>query len=93
MTNKEMLSASSAILTKAKQLEVHLAGFANVDDLKTAPYFIFAPQLAVVDKVLGILEGEMELNPGEVKWPAKAKSIIAVAVAHQEGKPELALPC
>ena len=89
MKNQEILSASSAILKKAKQFGVDLAGFANVDDLKAAPSFIFAPQLPVVDKVLGILEGEMELNPGEVKWPAKAKSILAVAVAHPEDKPEL----
>jgi epoxyqueuosine reductase len=89
MTNQEILSASSAILKKAKQFEVHLAGFANVEDLKGAPSFVFAPQLPVVDKVIGTLEGEMELNPGEVKWPEEAKSILAVAVEHPEDKPEL----
>lgn len=89
MTNQEILSASSAILKKAKQFGVHLAGFANVDDLKVAPSFVFAPQLPVLDKVIGTLEGEMELNPGEVKWPEEAKSILAVAVEHPEDKPEL----
>jgi epoxyqueuosine reductase len=68
---------------------VHLAGFANADDLKLAPSFVFAPRLAALDKVIGTLEDEMELNPGEVKWPKMAKSILAVAVAHPEEQPEL----
>jgi epoxyqueuosine reductase len=89
MTNQEILSASSAILKKTKQLGVHLAGFANVDDLKVAPSFVFAPQLQGLDKVLGTLEGEMELDPGEVKWPEVAKSVLVVAVEHPEDKPEL----
>ncbi|MDJ0811325.1 MAG: epoxyqueuosine reductase [Desulfobacterales bacterium] len=89
MTNQEILSASSAILKKAKQFGVHLGGFANVEDLKAAPSFVLAPQLPVVEKVLGTLAGEMELNPGEVKWPAEAKSILTVAVAHPEDRPEL----
>jgi len=89
MTNKEILTASSAILKKAKQLGVHLAGFANFDDLKIAPSSVFAPQLPGCDKVIGILEGEMELNPGEVDWPEDAKSILTVAVEHPEDKPEL----
>jgi len=69
MTNQEILSASSAILKKAKQFGVHLAGFANVEDLKAAPSFVFAPQLPILDKVLGTFESELELNPWEVKWP------------------------
>ena len=89
MTNQEILSASSAILKKAKQFGVHLAGYANADDLKVAPSFITAPKIPVVDKVVGTLEGEMELNPGEVNWPKEAKSILAVAVEHPENKPEL----
>jgi len=89
MINQEILSASSAILKKAKQLGAHLAGFANVGDLKVAPSFVFAPQLPGIDKVIGTREGEMELNPDEVKWPEEAKSILVVAVEHPEDKPEL----
>lgn len=89
MINREILSASSAILKKAKQLGVHLAGFANVDDLKVAPSFVIDPQLPGVDRAIGFLEGEMELNPGEVKWPKEAKSILVVAVEHPEDKPEM----
>jgi hypothetical protein len=29
----------------------------------------------------------LELNPGEVKWPEEAKSILTVAVEHPEDKP------
>jgi epoxyqueuosine reductase len=89
MTNQEILSASSAILKKAKQFGVHLAGYAKADDLKVAPSFITAPQIPAVDKVVATLEGEMELNPGEVKWPEEAKSILVVAVEHPENKPEM----
>ena len=89
MENQEILSASSAILKKVKQLGVPLAGYANVEDLKVSPSFVFAPKLPVLDKVLGTFEGEMELNPGEVKWPEEAKSVLVVAVEHPEDKPEM----
>jgi len=39
MTNQEILSALSAILKKSKHFGAHLAGIANVDDLKMAPSF------------------------------------------------------
>ena len=89
MTNKEISSASSAILKKAAKFGAHLAGFANVDDLKVAPSFVFAPHLQALDKVLGTFEDQMELNPGKVKWPENARSILVVAVEHPEDKPEL----
>jgi hypothetical protein len=64
MTNNELLSASSAILQKAKEFGVHLAGFAYVDDLKVAPSFVFAPKMPGVGGGIGSREGEIELNPG-----------------------------
>ena len=89
MKKKELLSASSAILQKAKESGVHLAGFANVDDLKSGPSTIFAPQMPGAGEGIGSRNGEMELKPGEVKWPKEAKSILAVAVEHPEEKPEM----
>ena len=89
MTNQEILSASSAILKKAKQFGVHLAGYADADDLKLSPSYITAPHIPVVDRVVGTLEGTMKLNPGEVQWPKEAKSILVIAVEHPENKPEL----
>lgn len=89
MKKNELLSASSAILKKAKEFGVHLAGFANVVDLKVTPSFVFAPKMPGVGEGIGSREGEMELNPGEVKWPKEAKSILAVAVEHPKEKPEM----
>ena len=89
ITNKEILSASSAILKKAKALGAHLAGFANVEDLKVAPSFLFAPKMPGVTEGIGTRKGEMELNPGEVKWPEGMKSILAIAVEHPKEKPEM----
>lgn len=85
MTNQEILSASSVILNKARQLGIDLAGFANVEELKVAPSCVFAHKLQRHDKVIGT----MELSPGEVKWPKMAKSVLVVAVEHPEDKPEL----
>lgn len=89
MNKKDLLSASSAILRKSKEFGAHLAGFANVKELKIAPSFVFAPQMAGVGEGIGTRKGEMELNPGEVKWPQEAKSILVVAVEHPKGKPEM----
>lgn len=89
MTHQEILSAQSIILEKAKQLGVDLAGFADVEDLKEGPSFAFAPKLQSLDKVVGTLESEMELNPGEVKWPEVVKSVLVIAMEHPEDKPEL----
>ena len=89
MINHEILSASSAILKKAKQLGAHLAGFANVADLKRAPSAVFAPKLKSLDKVIITRDGEMEIKPGEVNWPEMAKSVLVIAIEHPENKPEL----
>ena len=89
MTNQELQSASSAILKKAKHFGADLEGVAGVDALKAAPSFVCAPRLPIVEKVVGTLEGGMALDRDEVKWPEKAKSILAIAVAHPEDRPEL----
>lgn len=89
MNNKEILSASSAILKKARQLGATHAGFASVEDLKVAPSFIFAPQMPGAGEGVGSRENKMELSPGEVKWPAHSKSILAIAVEHPKEKPEM----
>lgn len=86
MTDQEVLSVSSAILKKVKQLGVHLAGFANVEDLKLLPSYVFATQLPSIDQPMETVEGEMAFNPGELKWPEAAKSILAVAMEHPESQ-------
>lgn len=89
MDNTKLLSASSAILRKAKRLGACLAGFANIEDLKTAPSFTFAPLMPVTGKEIGIRKGAMELSPGEVRWPEHAKTVLVVAVEHPEEKLEM----
>lgn len=89
MTHQEILSASSAILDKARQSGLSLAGFASVDDLQAAPSVVFSQHLPSVDKVAVTLEDEIGLNPAKVRWPAQAKSLLAVALEHPEDKPEL----
>lgn len=89
MDNKKILSASSAILRKVKQLGAPLAGFANVEDLKIAPSFTFAPHMPVTGKEISIGESEIELDPGEVQWPKYAKSVLVIAIEHPKEKPEM----
>ena len=88
MTDTDLLSASSAILRKAKQLGVQLAGFANVEDLKVAPSFVFTRQLPEGSGVKGIFNGEEPFS-GDVQWPEGVKSILAVGLEHPESRPEM----
>lgn len=80
---------ASAILRKTRQLGVPLAGFANVEDLKTAPAYTFAPKMPNAGKGVGTRKSEMELSPGEVKWPEQARSVLVIAMGHPRQKPEL----
>ena len=89
MENSTILSSSSAILKKAKQLGASLAGFANMEDLKAAPSFTFAPKMAGAGRGVGTREGAMELAPGEVQWPDHGQSILTIAVEHPKEKPEM----
>ena len=89
MNKREILSASSAILRKAKKMGASLSGFADIEDLKIAPSFTFAPQMPITGKEIGFRESEIELDSGEVRWPEFAKSVLVIAVEHPEEKPEM----
>ncbi len=89
MNHKEILSASSAILKKAKQLGAPLAGFANVQDLKTAPSFTFAPQISGAGQGVGSRESATGLKPGQVQWPEYGKSLLVIGVEHPKETPEM----
>lgn len=89
MNNADILSASSAILRKAKKLGAPLAGFASVEDLKSAPSFTFAPKMPGAGKGVGTRESKMEIAPGEVQWPDHGKSVLVIAVEHPKDKPEM----
>ena len=83
------LTASSAILKKAKELGASLAGIARVEDLRSAPSFTFAPKMPNAGKGIGTRENESGLKPGEAAWPDNARSLIVIAVAHPEDEPEM----
>ena len=85
----DILSATSIILKKAKQLGAHLTGFASVEALKSAPSFTFAPRMPDVGKDVGTRDSNMELAPGEVQWPEQGKSVLVIAVEHPKDKPEM----
>jgi epoxyqueuosine reductase len=89
MINKDALRISSALLSKAKELGADLAGFAAVEDLKKAPSFTFAPQMAGAGEGIGTRKNDLGLQPGEVAWPENAKTVMVVAVNHSEDKPEM----
>ena len=77
------------IISKAKSLGAHSAGFARVDDLVTAPSFTFAPKLSGISEGIGSRDNELGLKPGEVAWPEKAKSVLVIAVEHPREQPEM----
>ena len=83
------LSASSAILRKAKELGASQAGIARVEGLRSAPSFTFAPKMPHAGEGIGTRESDTGLKPGEVAWPENARSVIVIAVAHPESEPEM----
>ena len=82
MKTSTKLNASSTIIKMAKELGATLAGFALVEDLKTAPSFTFAPKMSNVGDGIGTRKGALGLKPGEVAWPDGAKSVLVIAVEH-----------
>lgn len=89
MSDNDVLALSSRILAKARALGASLAGFADIDNLKAAPSFRFAPRMPASEGGVGIHPSQGGLKPGEVAWPAEARSVLVIAVAHPEAKPEM----
>lgn len=89
MNNDGILSASSAIIRKAKLLGADMAGFASLDDLISAPSFTFAPKMPGTDQGVGSRNNTTGLDSGKVKWPENCKSILVIAVSHPKESPEM----
>ncbi|WP_022664244.1 hypothetical protein [Desulfospira joergensenii] len=89
MSNRKLLSASSAILEKAGELGASLAGFAGVEDLRSAPGFTLAPQLPGVDEGVGTRDNTTGMGPGRVQWPENARSVLVIGLEHPKEKPEM----
>ena len=89
MNAYSVLGLTEHIIDKAKSIGADLAGFAIVDDLKSSPSFTFAPRMPGVNQGIGSRQSELDLNPGEVAWPDRAKSVLVIAVEHPAAKPEM----
>ncbi|MGD9974726.1 MAG: epoxyqueuosine reductase [Desulfatirhabdiaceae bacterium] len=89
MNLNDIHNASEAIIKMAKELGASLAGFARVDDLKSAPSFTFAPQMPGAGEGIGTRKNALGLKPGQVAWPESARSLLVIAVAHPEDKPDM----
>ncbi len=89
MDQTSSLELYSNILRKAKDLGASLVGIANVEDLKKAPSYTVAPMMQAYDGVGVNKEKVDNLKSGEVNWPEGAKSVIVIAYAHPDKKPEL----
>ncbi len=89
MNSRDRLQASSAILKTAKEFGASLCGYADVETLKKAPSFTFAPRMPGVGTGVGTRESAHGLQPGEVAWPANAMTVLVIAVHHPADQPEM----
>lgn len=79
---------SSQIVEKAKSLGASLAGIASVDLLKRSPSHYIYSRIEQ-NKGVGSRELAEGINPGEIAWPASAKSAVVIALAHKKDELEL----
>lgn len=86
LSNNQM---ADQIIEKALKSGADLCGLADVQDLKSAPSFVLAPQMPEIASGVGTRQGKMELAPGQVSWPENAKSVLVLAISHPADKPEL----
>ena len=76
------------IIEKAKEMGAAMAGIASVELLKESPSHEilgkFGTKIDGVQSFEGMIEGF-----NEIKWPARVKSALVIAVSHPEDEPEL----
>ena len=76
------------IIEKAKQLGAGMAGIASVELLKKSPSHEmlgkFGTKIDGVQSFEGMIEGF-----NEIRWPAKVRSAVVIAISHPEDEPEL----
>ncbi len=83
------LDRGAQIIEKAKELGATMAGIASVELLKKAPSPELIRKIGMeVDKIRSNL-GRWKDKFAEIKWPAKARSALVIALSHPEDKSEL----
>ena len=88
MVSSNTSDISSQIVEKAKSLGASLAGIASVDLLKRSPSHYIYSRIEQ-NKGVGSRELAEGINPGEIAWPASAKSAVVIALAHKKDELEL----
>jgi epoxyqueuosine reductase len=88
MTTSSGLEISERIIDKAKSLGACLAGVASVAPLKQSPSHLLYPKMGRSTGV-GSRDTAEGIKPGEVAWPAGAKSAVVIAVEHSQEAPAL----
>ncbi|MBW2411184.1 MAG: epoxyqueuosine reductase [Deltaproteobacteria bacterium] len=83
------LNRGTQIIEKAKELGATMAGIASVELLKKAPSQQLIRKIGMVVDEAGSLTVRWQDRFSETKWPAKAGSVLVIAVSHPEDKPEL----
>ncbi len=74
------------IIDKAKEMRASMAGIANVELLKNSPSHAIIKQLGMEIDRSNPYNGICDFD--KIRWPAKAKSALVIAVSHPKDKPE-----
>ena len=77
---------ATQIIEKAKEMGASIAGIANVQLLKESPSHAIIKKLGM--EIDGINPYKGICNFDEIKWTARAKSALVIAVSHPKDKPE-----
>jgi len=77
----------SVIINKAKELGAVLVGIADIELIKKSPSHEMLKKIGMGSEGVGSAPGETAGT--EINWPESAKSVLAIAVSHPGGKPEL----
>jgi len=85
METRNILSFSSALLKKGKELGADLVGIASGDKAKNSPSSQLAPGLPAIKVGLG----SSDKAAGVETWPEMGKSVLVAGLSHPEEKPEL----
>jgi epoxyqueuosine reductase len=83
------LDRGAQIIEKAKELGVTMAGIASVELLKKSPSPELIRKIGMEVDEAGSNLGRWQDKFAEIKWPAKARSVLVIAVSHPQDKPEL----
>ncbi len=83
----ESPDAGEQLIEKARELGADAAGIASLALLKQSPSHLMLARFGT--KIDGEYSYESITDFREIAWPAKARSVLVIAVAHSRDRPEL----